>query len=322
MSMSSLTRYGNDVSSVFDLLGQNENDLTAALAFSLASSPGLLHLILRRLNMPDDAQALALHLEKRDDLGRTDLEIDAGTHLAVIEAKRGWLLPGETQLTKYVPRIKDHGTGCLVSLSAASTEWARQVLPPAVGGIPVIHYPWNRLQQDLRDARTRARGQERAWLNEFSDYLRKAIKMRDPADSWTYCVALSNGRPGGGGTRTNRDFVTAERCYFHPHGWGSGWPKTPPNFLAFRWNNQVQQIRRVTSTEVIPDLQSRWPDIPKAEGTIRPHVLYHLGPPLPGTPIPSGGKYRASRVWFVLDQLLVSQSLHDAILQSKLITAT
>ena len=146
--------------------------------------------------------------------------------------------------------------------------------------------------------------------------------MRDPADSWTYCVVVSNDRPGSGGARTNRNFVTTEHCYFHPHGWGKGWPKTPPNFLAFRWDSQVQRIHRVTSSEVIPNLQSLWPDIPKVDGTDKPHVLYHLGPPLPGTPFPSGGRYRASRVWFILDQLLVTQSLHDAIQQSKLIAAT
>lgn len=84
----------------------------------------------------------------------------------------------------------------------------------------------------------------------------------------------------------------------------------------------MQRIHRVTSSEVIPNLQSRWPDIPEANGTNKPHVLYHLGPPIPGTPFPSGGQYRASRVWFILDQLLVTQSLHDAIQQSKVIAAT
>lgn len=44
-----LTRYGRDVSSVFDLLGRNENDLTAAFGFALARSPGLLRRVARRL---------------------------------------------------------------------------------------------------------------------------------------------------------------------------------------------------------------------------------------------------------------------------------
>jgi hypothetical protein len=50
------------------------------------------------------------------------------------------------------------------------------------------------------------------------------------------------------------------------------------------------------------------------------HALYHLGPPLPGTPIPSGGHYRAARVWVILDQLLASGTLQHALEQTRLIT--
>ena len=102
----------------------------------------------------------------------------------------------------------------------------------------------------------------------------------------------------------------------------AGGPRPRPNFIAFRWANQVQRIHRVTGAEVIPNLQACWPDIPQTEETTSPYALYRLGPALPGTPIPSGGHYRASRVWFILDQLLVSQTLHDAIKQSKLIAGT
>ena len=321
MMSASLTRYGEEVSSVFDLLGRGENDLTAALAFALASSPGLLALTLQRVIQPAGSWTTELRLEKQDELGRRDLEIDTGEHLLIIEAKRGWLLPGEVQLDKYAHRVAKRGKGVLVSLSSASPQWAQQNLPAAVLGVPVVHFPWDWVRQDVITARSAARGRERVWLDEFHDYLRKAIKMRDPADSWTYCVSVSNGRPGNGGSRTFRNFVTTEGCYFHPYGWGNGWPKTPPNFLAFRWNNQVQQIHRVARAEVIPSLQVRWPDIPEDQDTIRPHALYHLGPPLPGTPIPSGGHYRAARVWVILDQLLASRTLQGALEQTRLITA-
>lgn len=316
----SLTRHGREVSSVFDLLGRDENDLTAALAFTLARSPGLLRLILQHLAPGADCEGAVLRLETRDDLGRTDLEISTSSHLIIIEAKRGWLVPGETQLARYAPRIVAHGAGALVSLSTASAQWAHQTLPAAVQDVPVTHLPWQRVEVDLAAARTAARGQERAWLDEFHDYLRKAIKMRDPADSWTYSVVISNNCPGGGGSRTFRDFVTAEGCYFHPYGWGNGWPRTPPNFLAFRWNGQVQRIHRVTHAEVIPSLQTRWPDIPETGDTTRPHALYQLGPQLPGTPVPNGAQYRAQRRWVILDHLLTSPTLRDAIRQTKLIT--
>jgi hypothetical protein len=268
----SLTLHDRDVSSVFDLLGRDENDLTAAFAFTLARSPGLLRRIVQRVAPAASYEEAVLRLEARNSDGRTDLEISAGNHLIVVVAKRGWLVPGETQLVKYAGRVTAHGNGVLVSLSAASHDWARCTLPETIQGIPVAHLPWEEVRLDLTAARIIARGQERAWLEEFADYLRKAIKMRDPAASWTYCVVVSNDRPGDGGPHTYREFVTAEASYFHPYGWGKGWPKTPPNFVAFRWNSQVQQVRRVTRAEVIPDLQSRWPDIPKTVDTIRPHA--------------------------------------------------
>jgi hypothetical protein len=118
----SLTRHGREVSSVFELLGRDENDLTAALAFTLTRSPGLLSLILHRLDPQADSAGVAVRLETRDDHGRTDLEIETDSHLIIIEAKRGWLVPGETQLTKYAPRVAACGNGALVSLSAASQQ--------------------------------------------------------------------------------------------------------------------------------------------------------------------------------------------------------
>lgn len=316
----SLSRHGNNISNVFDLLGRDENDLTAALAFTLTRSPEFLHLIVQRLDPDLDSANAALRLETRDDHGRTDLEIESDTHLVVIEAKRGWLIPGETQLAKYAPRVTACGNGALVSLSTASPQWASQTLPVAIQDVPVAHLAWVSVMEDLAAARATTRGQERAWLDQFHDYLRKAIKMRDPADSWTYSVVISNNRPGNGGQRTFRDFVTSEGCYFHPYGVGRGWPRTPPNFLAFRWNGQVQRIHRVIQAEVITGLQTRWPDIPEDDDTIRPHAIYSLGPQLPGAPIPNGAPYRAQRRWVLLDQLLTSPTLKEALRRTALIT--
>lgn len=151
--------------------------------------------------------------------------------------------------------------------------------------MPVIHIAWEQVRLDLATARGKARGQQRAWLDEFHDYLRKAIKMREPADSWTYCVVISRDRPGGGGPRTFRDFVIGERCYFLPYG--KGWPRRPPNFLAFRCDGQVQRVHRVIQAEVIPNPQARWPDIP--EDTIpSARMLSTLsGPNCPEPPFPT-----------------------------------
>ena len=47
--MMELKRGGTDVTSVFDLLGRDENDLTGSLAFALSRCPSLSEVILRRV---------------------------------------------------------------------------------------------------------------------------------------------------------------------------------------------------------------------------------------------------------------------------------
>jgi hypothetical protein len=315
-----VTRHGREILSVFDLLGRQENDLTAALAFALGRSPELLGRVLARVLPAASGTGVSVRMEVRDVVGRTDLEIDTGSHLVVIEAKRGWFLPGEKQLAEYAPRILERGAGVLVTLSDASDTWAASALPGSVKGVPVSHLSWTAVRQDLNVVRSDTRGRERLWLDELHHYLRRAIKVLDPADSWTYCVSVSNGRPGDGGSRTFLDFVIQEACYFHPFGSGGGWPKTPPNFLAFRWGAHVQQVRRVVGHKVEHNLQARWADIPVTPETDRPHLVYELGPTLLPAPVPSGKQYRANRLWVLLDQLLTGPTLAEAIASTKSIT--
>jgi hypothetical protein len=292
-----LTRHGRRVASVFHLLGRNENDLTAALGFTLDRSPALLRALVEVL-MLGDAGTVSVSMEVADEVGRTDLELRAPGHLVVVEAKQGWDLPSDEQLEAYAERVTSARTGALVTLSQASIEWAATKLPSAVLDVPVRHLPWSQVRQLLMAARPGSRGVERLWLVELDSYLRRAITVREIFDCWTYCVVVSDDRPGDGGARTFRDFVE-EGIYFHPFGTG-GWPKEPPNFMGFGWADQVQRIHRVVQAEVVPTLQHRWPDIPRDEFTERDHNVYELGPALPGPPIPSGRNYRATSLKLLL----------------------
>jgi hypothetical protein len=119
--------------------------------------------------------------------------------------------------------------------------------------------------------------------------------------------------PDDGGPYTFREWVTKGKCYFHPFGIG-GWPTEPPNFLAFRWSGAVQQIHRVKHAEVLPALLERWPNLRRSPGTMRPTVVYDLGPRLPPLePIPNGAPYRAARLWVLLDQLQTADTLKAAL---------
>ncbi|MFZ2242134.1 MAG: hypothetical protein WAV90_21670 [Gordonia amarae] len=319
--MVELTRHSSVVSSVFDLLGKNENDLTAALGFTLANCPSLLQAVLKRLksagidsNSHDD---LHISIEKRDKAGRTDLEIQAPAGLLVFEAKRDWLLPTEKQLRQYVGRIQRRGGGALVTLSQASRKFAEMSLPKQISGVPVIHLPWMDILRDIDNVRPTVRGQQRIWLDQLRTYLQKVIRMRSVADSWTFCVVLNDEKPGNGGAHTFLDFVTKKKVYFHPYGVG-GWPTEPPNFLAFRWHGAVQRIHRVDRWEVINSLLDRWPDIPATPETERRHLAYKLGPRLPPLePVPNGNIYPNGRVWMLLDQLQACKTVHEAVERSK-----
>ena len=315
-----LKRHGTDMSSVFDLLGHNENDLTGSLAFALSRSESLYEALIQRV-WPD-AEAgvsgadVALALEVADHDGRTDLEIRVKDALLIVEAKRDWELPGTEQLRRYAKRVNDSsGIGALITLSQASPQLASSQLPARIDGVAVRHLPWRHVMDDITAIRRSCRGQERLWLEEFRTYLQGVIRLRRVEDSWTYCIVLNNEMPDDGGKYTFLEYVTKANCYFHPVGI-SGWPQEPPNFLAFRWSGAVQRIHRVKHAEVLPTLLHRWPKLRKSPGTMRPHMVYDLGPQLPPfEPIPNGAPYRANRLWVLLDQLQTAGTLkaaHDA----------
>jgi hypothetical protein len=317
---SEIVRHGKAVESAFDLLGTQENDITAALGFTASRSPRLLERFVRLVLPALAVDGASVRMEARDDQGRTDLEIVTPTNLVVVEAKRGWNLPTVSQLARYAPRVRAHGAGSLVTLSDCSDAWASLRLPTTVDGVEVVHVPWATVRVELQEALAASRGGERVWLQELRSYLRRAIKVRDPADGWAFCVSVSASKPGGGGSRTFLDFVQNDGVYFHPFGWGQGWPKTPPNFFALRWQGKVQQVRRVLSHEIVPNLQSRWPDIPVTPTTDKPCVVHTLGPPLRTDPLPSGRSYRANRIWVLIDQLMTATSLAEARLESERLT--
>ncbi len=315
--MAALTRYGVEVGSAFSLLGQHENDLTAALGFTMARCKALSDAVLSRVwpALGDD-EDISFALEVRATVGRTDLEVllPASSALVIFEAKRDWLLPTTTQLAQYVSRIRRYGSGVLVSLSQASAALAETQLPEKIEGIPVVHLPWRDILADITAARAISRGRERIWLEELHTYLTEVIRMRTVADSMVYSVVLNEDRPGGDGTPTFREFVTDQLCYFHPYGVG-GWPTDPPNFMAFRWAGAVQRIHRIMQADVVPTIRDRYPYLPESEASDRPHAVYDLGPRIPPLePIPNGGGiYPSSRLWVLLDQLQTVPTLKDAL---------
>lgn len=119
-----LTLYRRPVGTVFDLLGDKENDITYSVGWALAQSDRFAVALLRDVfckNAPRAADKVMLQ-EGISGAGFTDIEILAGEgsiHL-IIEARRGYSLPSCEQLTRYAERSKPRPTAMLVTAEAPS----------------------------------------------------------------------------------------------------------------------------------------------------------------------------------------------------------
>ena len=156
-------------------------------------------------------------------------------------------------------------------------------------------------------------------LRQLDIYLNGVITMQNKESNWVYIVSLGAGSPDGWSISW-RDIVNVHRKYFHPVGGGKGgWPAEPPNYIAFRYNGQLQSIHHIDSFDVFTDPSLHFKGVRSHHwGTL--HYLYHLGPAIkPSHIVKTGSKIPMSlRVWAMLDLLLTSKTIQDARDESKL----
>lgn len=298
---------GISPSSVFALLGQDENSATYALGWTLAKCPSLLTSFLNRvIEQPLGADAeVQIELQRSHDAGGfTDIEVIAPNLLhVIIEAKRDWLLPSEEQLSRYRQRLRPDAfahTG-LISLSAASAEYASRRLPPFLDAVRVAHLSWAEVQGLARIALRQATKPElRIWLSHLDRHLGAFVSMQNPQDNQVLVVVLSADPIRATDTYTWIDVVERDRRYFHPYG--KHWPTLPPNYIGFRYGGQLRSVHHIEHYEVVDrltDVDPRWPD---SDGA---HMVYRLGPPMtPATTVANGAIYRAAHAWCAIDTLL------------------
>lgn len=95
--MSKLVAYGTEISSIFQLIGNLENDITKSIAWTLARCPEFLKAVIYEvISLEIDSKNVRIkYQEFEKGKGITDLEItDDSSFYIIIEAKRGWILPG------------------------------------------------------------------------------------------------------------------------------------------------------------------------------------------------------------------------------------
>ena len=248
--------------------------------------------------------------------GITDIEVTDHKNFHIIfEAKRGWLLPGAEQLTKYSIRedfanaTYDHKH--IVSLSECTQAYAKTHLPfQEVNSIPVSHLSYQEVYQMAQAAHAPSNHEQKHLLREFCEYLRGLMTMQKLDSNMVYVVALGTQCPDRCSISWI-DIVKNHNKYFCPVG-GNGWPKEPPNYIAFRYYGQLQSIHHIEGYTLTRNMHDEIPEMPNEVWDTDCYV-YKLGPAIvPGKTVKTGKIFRNGRVWAMLDTLLTCDTISEA----------
>lgn len=248
--------------------------------------------------------------------GITDIEVTDHKYFHIIfEAKRGWLLPGAEQLTKYSIR-EDFAKASyehkhIVSLSECTQAYAKTHLPfQEVNGIPVSHLSYQEVYQMAQASHAASNHEQKHLLREFCEYLRGLMTMQKLDSNMVYVVALGTQCPDRCSISWI-DIVKNHNKYFCPVG-GNGWPKEPPNYIAFRYYGQLQSIHHIEGYTVTRNMHDEIPEMPDEvwDGDC---YVYKLGPAIvPSKTVKTGKIFRNGRVWAMLDTLLTCDTISEA----------
>ncbi len=316
-----LTLHQRNVENVFDLLGQSEDGMTYALGWAMSQNPGFHERVSSKLRLGGKIENQSIHLQKsRSGFGRTDIElISHGTGTVVIEAKKGFVIPSNKQLEKYVQGFRKGGHDKaslrhIVVLTAYPDKVAFQLsfAPKSILGVPVKYLAWRTILDLAERSLPNASGSGKRTLKEFIAYLRKVVSMRDKQSNLVYVVSLSRNTFDEGET-TFVQVVEEHGKYFHPVG--NGYPKEPPNYIAFRYDGKLQSIHFIENVDVITSYKKHFSSV--AGNKIEPHFLYTLGPEIRPTRDVRSGPIRNMKCYCMLDTLLTSATVQEALRETK-----
>lgn len=315
--MSDLLYGGETIRNLFELFGDGENDLTGCLGWVLSRCPGFLRALVRSITEINiDSREAIIRLQSYEkDRGITDIEIELpGKYFIIIEAKKGWNLPGRRQLTKYARRHSFISSRAphkkIIVLSECSREYSEANLSlETIRGIRIQPISWQSIIRMAQKCRECVGPREKQIIGELIDYLGGIVPMRKIDSNWVYVVSLGTTVHRGWGI-SYIDIVEKLSRYFHPVG-GSGWPTDPPNYIAFRYHGELQSIHFVKGYEILNNMHTRIKEIPSEDWG--PYFLYSLGPGFrPAKRVSTGNIFRNGRVWCMLDTLFTARTISEA----------
>lgn len=319
--MPELTKYNQSVTNIFELIGSNEDDLTASLGWCLTKCPEFLKAFGGHLSIEALAHSHSIDLQVSDKSGRTDIEIWAPAEAAaIVEAKVGFTLPSLGQLEKYALREKFQDDPArikaIIVISDYEAEVARKLshAPHKIAGIDIKYIAWRDLLPLIEVAVTDSKLAQKNLLRQFSNYLETHVTTKNINSNEVWITPLSTSKFGNHGF-TFIEYVEKNSIYFHPIR--KGYPSTPPNYIAFRYHGQLQSIHHVNSYNTVRHLNDTFPKL-LDDTTPDPHFIYTLGIPIiPTKVIKTGGLFGSGRHWAAIDLLLTSETVRDAVEASK-----
>jgi hypothetical protein len=326
--MSELVVHGETVKTVFDLIGTLENDITKSIAWALVKCPQLLDAVAFSLTgcHADTDNTVIRYQVSEDDKGITDLEIeDYRNFFIIIEAKRGWELPGYDQLHMYSEKESFKRSPVrnkmIVSMSECSDEYAKNNLPVIPGTI-VKQLSWKSICNLVEKVRPNSANKEKYVLDDIERYIKRIMTTQNKDSNRVYVVSLGlkkaeittvDGEKIEGDI-TYLDIVKKYNRYCCPVGGKGGWPKEPPNYIAFRYNGKLQSIHHIEGYDVSDELYKYVPELPHKKSS-ETHFIFTLGPAIiPQKDVKTGKSIvRSNRVWVDIDTLLTSDTISQAL---------
>lgn len=322
--VSDLVLHARSVGTVFDLLGHQENDMTAALGWGLARSAALLAGFVDHLAagqpVPDD---IVIQLQEHGpvDHGFTDIELRSREFHAIVEAKRGWNLPSTDQLHRYADRFRVQGAA-IQRFVVLTQNGAQEIVHHRLGGwspqapIEVAVLGWSQLVWLAERAGREGLAVERALVAELARYLRGVADMRDTDSNQVWVAALTR-KPWDGWPSDLTSVVEVEKHRLYHYPSAASYPKIVPNYVGFRYDGRLQSIHHVDGYEIIHSPQPHVPGAPAIEWD-EPVFLLRLGPPMrPDHTVRTGTLYGPGHQWADLDLLLTSSTVREAVDLSK-----
>jgi hypothetical protein len=303
--MSQLTIYNKPITSIFQLLGEKEDDITYSISYVLANSRSFLTRFLALFEIvPSNFDNVTIVLQEitvdSNKRSRTDIEIrEYGVFHIIIEAKRGFQQLPTDQIKRYAQKVNfvesNDVQKRLAFLTDASIEYARAMFDNSpIEEIPVKIIPYREVNSMLSASLSSSNNAEKHLINQLKTYLEKIITMQKIDTNWVWVVSL-----GDGGipniSLSFKEIVKQKNIYFHPIG--NSFPSEPVTYIAFRYEGKLRAIHHVDSFEAFTDFSTIDEDF--SAGGETPHFLYRLGNPiLPNHEVKNGSQLvMANRVW-------------------------